>query len=208
MILQAFRMVSMILSISATLLACASLKGSSHANFRVVERSRQEKPEWAQSAQAGKSVAVRPWQFGQDPFEYVVSKDKILDITLGLDQAYELALTNTRLQVRNFLKDYWQQRGTLGPLVAEDLELLEAKLHQVAEKQVNDSLIQDIYYEKIAVDAAKEPFPLSYTVFVHVKMGQVQMYELMREVQKACQESPRPQLQQLAQNRQAFPADL
>lgn len=188
--------------------ACSGRSVQFSTDQRIIERSRQEKPEWAVSVQPGRSAPLRPWQFGQGDFEYIVSKNRILDLTLGLDQAYQMALTNMRVQLHSFLREYWQERGSLGPLHEEDLRLLNAKLDKILEMKVTESLVHDMYYEKVAFDDSKELLPLSYTVFVRMKMDQTQVNELMKEVKKACQESPRPHLQQLAQNRQAFPADL
>ncbi len=194
--------------------SCRSTSGTSPTEMRVIERSRQERPSWLAAVMQGsqpsgrEDLAAQVWAPGQAEYQLVARKDKILDITLGLDQAYELALSNMRLKVRDFLLDYWKSQGSLGQLSGEDMQLFEAKLGETLAKQLKSDLVQDIYYEKVDSEDIKASIPLSYAVYIQMKMNQSQMNSLMRDLQQFCQESSRPHLQQLAQNRQAFPQDL
>lgn len=167
---------------------------------RVVEQSRQTPPPWI-------AHGALNWHFDQTAFELVSTKERILDITLGLDQAYVSAVSEMRLKLHDFLVKYWTERGAYAALTAEDRTLFERQLLQTLESRIDGSVVQDIYFEKIFVPGSDDSLRDTYTVYVQLRVESPQMALLLSEVKEKLATSPRQSWNQFAQMTEAFPIE-
>lgn len=168
---------------------------------RVVEQSRQVRPTWLVGPSSDS------WQLNQVGFEFVSTKERVLDITLGLDQAYVAAIAEMRLKVRDFLLQQWAQQSNFASLTAEDRSSFDRQLLKILETRVDGSVVQDIYFEKLFVPNAEETLRDTYTIYVQMRLDAPQLAQVLREFQNYCAASPKEGWQKFAKNSQAFPID-
>ena len=185
----------------ATILATILLQGCASMSLqakRVVEQSRQNRPPWV-------TTTPESWRIDMSTFDYVASKERIIDITLGLDQAYVSAIAEMRVKVRDFLVLYWSQEASFAAFSAEDRSLLDRQLLNTLDRRLDGAIVQDIYFEKLVNPTAEDSLRDTFTVYVQLRLESFELAQLFSEIQSTLASSSRPTWQKFAQLPQAFP---
>lgn len=167
----------------------------------VLEQSRATRPAWV-------SELLVPPSLQHDQLQWVNEKIQVYDLTLGLKQAHAAALHEARLETWALIQTYWQEQGLIAILTSEERQNLGLQLRQVLERQMDEQLVQDIYFERRAEGDRRDESRESFVIYVHVMMPKAKIVQVFADLRQAFQASQTPALRSLAQMKRAFPLQL
>lgn len=121
------------------LLACETVPDE----MRVLEKSRQVEPAWMASG-----PGIRPSPEG---IEYVLCKDKVLDLPLGLAQTEESILYNLKFQMYQLIMSNIDS-ASLSPHSAKDLH---REISKILDKELTKKNLKDFYFDKVSIPFAE-----------------------------------------------------
>ncbi len=150
-----------------TLCACHSVPETT----RVIEKSRQVQPDWVARATSFQSTA--------EGVDYVMVKDRVLDLTLGLTQTESSVLVNLRYHLYQAMLGHLD----MSHLSAASAKRLHEQLGKILDKEVTKANVRDLYYDRITIpDAEKSLIPEYYRVFADAGLTAQQREALLRDV--------------------------
>ena len=130
---------------------------------RVLEKSRLVVPSWVAQGPIFKNTP--------EGIDYVLCKDRVLDLTLGLVQTEASLLVNLRYHV-------YQQtlsRFDLSHLGSGSLRNLSEELGKILDKQLGKQNITDLYFDKVSKPRAENGLiPEYYRIYALANVTSVQ----------------------------------
>ena len=159
--------------------ACESVS----EKMRVIEKSRQHPPEWLT---LGPSLTSSP-----QGVDFVLHKDKVLDLTLGLAQAQKSVLHNFKYQIdQSIFKQV--EAATLSQAAATDLH---RQISRILEKEVTTANLKDFYYDKVSFPQAEAGLiPEYYRIFAYAHVTNEQRNAITNAVKTYMKSHSNPEL--------------
>ncbi len=165
--------------ISTILGSCESVPDK----MRVVEKSRQIQPQWLE---AGPGLMVGP-----DGIDFVICKDRILDLTLGLEQTQASVLYNLKFQIFQMLRKPINL-AALSPTSARDFNQVISK---TLDKELTPANLEDFYFDKVNLPRADTGLiPEYYRVFAHAHVDNAKATGIKAAIKAFVQNYPQEDL--------------
>lgn len=147
--------------------------------LRILEKSRQVEPAWL-----AQGVGLRPSTEGID---YVVLKDKVLDLPLGLEQAEASVLYNLKFHMFELILSHVDTSS----LDATSRRELYQHLSKVLDTELNKSNLKDFYFDKISVPQAEnELIPEYYRIYALAHVESKQRKDITDRIRNYMKSSP------------------
>lgn len=173
--LQTVSKISAVVACVFTLSACQT----PNDEVRVLEKSRQVEPEWLALGGGLHSSA--------DGIDYIVRKDKVLDLPLGLTQAESSVLHNLKFQLSELIMGQINTNSW----TVDSRRDLKKQLSQIMEVELNQSNLKDFYFDKISVPQAEnELIPEYYRVYALAHVTSKQHADIANRIRKYIKTSP------------------
>lgn len=146
--------------------------------LRVLEKSRQIEPVWL-----SQGVGLRQ---SKDGIDYVICKEKVLDLPLGLTQTESSVLYNLKFHMFELIMSHVDTSS----LNAESRRDLNKHLSQILDAELNKSNLKDFYFDKISVPQAEnELIPEYYRIYALAHVGPKQRADITDRIRKYIQSS-------------------
>lgn len=146
---------------------------TSNEELRVLEKSRQNEPEWLKAG-----IGLRPSAEGID---YVVLKDKVLDLPLGLIQAEQSVLYNLKFHMFELILSH-VDTSALDAAAKRDLN---KHLSTILDTELNKSNLRDFYFDKISSpEAENELIPEYYRIYALAHVEPKQRADITERIRK------------------------
>lgn len=163
-------------SIPIFLGACESVPDE----MRVLEKSRLAEPAWMA---AGPGLKPSP-----DGVDYVLCKDKVIDLPLGLVQAESSVLYNLKYQMYQLMTSNVDSAG-LDPKASRDLHQAISK---ILDKELTKANLKDFYFDKVSVPLAENGLiPEYYRIYAYAHVDTKQRASITSAVKAYIKSSPR-----------------
>lgn len=147
--------------------------------LRILEKSRQVEPAWL-----AQGVGLRPSTEGID---YVVLKDKVLDLPLGLKQAESSVLYNLKFHMFELILSHVDTSG----LDENAKRELYQHLSKVLDAELDKSNLKDFYFDKISVPQAEnELIPEYYRIYALAHVESQQRKDITDRIRSYMKASP------------------
>lgn len=166
-----------LLALGASSLAVSSCQ-TPDDELRVLEKSRQNEPIWL-----SQGVGLRQ---SKDGIDYVICKDKVLDLPLGLTQTESGVLYNLKFHMFELIMSHVDTSA----LNADSRRDLNKHLSQILDAELNKSNLKDFYFDKISVPQAEnELIPEYYRIYALAHVGPKQRADITERIRKYIQSS-------------------
>lgn len=148
--------------------------------MRVLEKSRQVEPAWMASG-----LGLKPTPEGVD---YVICKDKVLDLPLGLVQAEASVLYNLKFQMYQLVMSNVESAGS-SPKSTRDLHQAISK---ILDKELTPSNLKDFYFDKVSLPLAENGLiPEYYRIYAYAHVDAKQRATITTAVKSYLKSSTR-----------------
>ncbi|RZA26531.1 MAG: hypothetical protein EOP10_03325 [Proteobacteria bacterium] len=152
---------------------------STPEELRILEKSRQVEPEWVK-----RGVGLRPSAEGID---YVILKDKVLDLPLGLTQAESSVLYNLKFHMFELILSH-VDTSTLDDNSKRDLN---TQLSKILDTELGKPNLRDFYFDKISVpEAENELIPEYYRIYALAHVEPKQRADITERIRSFIKSSP------------------
>jgi hypothetical protein len=160
--------------ISILLGACETVSDE----MRVLEKSRQTEPSWLLNGPGFKPSA--------EGIDFVLLKDKVLDLTLGLSQAEASVLYNLKFQMYQLILSNVDQTQ-LGKITAPTFQ---KELSKILDKELTKDNLKDFYFEKVSVPTGENGLiPEYYRIYAYARVDANQRAVITSSVKSYIQTS-------------------
>lgn len=141
--------------ISILLGACETVSD----DMRVLEKSRQSEPAWLTNG-----PGFKPSPEGID---FVLLKDKVLDLTLGLKQAEASVLYNLKFQMYQLILSNVDQ-AALGKITPATLH---RQISTILDKELTKDNLKDFYFDKVSIPTGENGLiPEYYRIYAYARV--------------------------------------
>ncbi|RYZ59982.1 MAG: hypothetical protein EOP07_02290 [Proteobacteria bacterium] len=141
--------------ISILLGACETVSDE----MRVLEKSRQSEPTWLSNGPGFKPSA--------EGIDFVLLKDKVLDLTLGLKQAEASVLYNLKFQMYQLILSNVDQ-AQLGKITPP---VFQQQISKILDKELTKDNLKDFYFDKVSVPTGDNGLiPEYYRIYVYARV--------------------------------------
>ncbi|MBC7660340.1 MAG: hypothetical protein H7249_11630 [Chitinophagaceae bacterium] len=174
--------------ISYVLVACESVPDE----VRVLEKSRMNPPAWI-----AEGLGFKPTPYG---FHYVLCKDKVLNLPLGLIQTENGVLYNLKFQMFKTIQSHVDAQK----LSAQSSRDFNEQLSKILDKRLTKTNIRDFYYDKISNPLTENGLiPEYYQIYALAQIDTVQATSIAADVKAFVKSYPsedlRSQINSLSQ---------
>lgn len=167
--LKSILAIAILLAVTQSSSACQT----STDELRILEKSRASEPEWLKAG-----LGLRPSSEGID---YVVLKDKVLDLPLGLIQAEKSVLYNLKFHMFELILSHVDTSALDGKSKRE----LNGHLSKILDSELNKSNLRDFYFDKISsIQAENELIPEYYRIYALAHVEPKQKADITERIRK------------------------